>query len=50
MQMMRTNNKEANIKYETLADKQNMWEEESRAKTERVKCIFGDINSNILRN
>lgn len=38
MQLMRTNNNEANIKYETLAEKQNMWEKESRTKTERVKC------------
>lgn len=50
MQVMRTNNNEANIKYETLAEKQNMWEEESRAKTERVNCIYEDINSDILND
>lgn len=50
MQLMRANNNEANIKYETLAEKQNMWEEESRTKTERVKCICGDINFDIFSN
>lgn len=50
MQMMRANNNEANTKYETLAEKQNIWEEELRAKTERVNCICEDINSNILND
>lgn len=36
---MRANNNEANTKYETLTEKQNMWDKESRAKTERVNYV-----------
>lgn len=36
---MQANNNETNTKYETLIEKQNMWDKESRAKTEKVNYV-----------
>ncbi|KAL6426274.1 hypothetical protein ACFW04_009059 [Cataglyphis niger] len=45
IEVMRANNKEANIKYETLTEKQNIWDKESRAKTERIQNLEAIVNS-----
>ncbi|XP_070159115.1 putative leucine-rich repeat-containing protein DDB_G0290503 [Polyergus mexicanus] len=45
IEVMRTNNNEANTKYETLTEKQNMWDKESRAKTERIQNLEATVNA-----
>ncbi|XP_050457511.1 uncharacterized protein LOC126854623 [Cataglyphis hispanica] len=45
IEVMQANNKEANTKYETLTEKQNIWDKESRAKTERIQNLEAIVNS-----
>ncbi|XP_029664492.1 autophagy-related protein 23-like [Formica exsecta] len=45
IEVMWTNNNEANTKYETLTEKQNMWDKESRTKTERIQNLEATVNA-----